>query len=389
MTFKAFLWVMLMLMLPALRLAGAQGLFVGPLIAADTATLDRMVLYDLGSGGRRELSFGAAWHRVWGFSADGCRVLLTLSDGAELGRLYSARIDGSDLRELVTYSELPPERWGVWDPRWSPDGTRIAFTLIRDQQATPGAEIEREYHIAWVGADGGEPQLYSASGDEHEPRWSPDGRWLAYIAFDERVPGADIYSTAEPTPPAAAPTTLIREADLWVVSADGATKYRLTAFDTGSVRAPSWSPDGLLIGFTYSPSPGNDQFWMIANQPGAISTQLSQQWSLILDTTWLPDSSAMIAAVRDFHNTSENKLWRIPLVGLADTDAALYLNDSLLGYADYPRFSADGRWLALRSAYALAVVDTATMTWTLLDEQTLGNTPPVWSPGGFTGEAGC
>jgi Tol biopolymer transport system component len=371
--------------------AQAQGMLVGPLIAADTASTDRILLYDLGGNGNepRVLNFGAGAHRVWGFAPDGCRILLSLSEGFEQQRLYTARIDGTDLRELVTFTELPPDQWSAWDARWSPDGTRVAFTLIRDQAPSPGAEIERTYHIAWVGAEGGVPQFYSVTGDEHEPRWSPDGRWLAYIAFEERVPGADMSSTAVPTDAAATPTTLIREADLWVTSADGASKYRLTAFDTGSVRAPSWSPDSLLVGFTYSPSPSNEQFWMIANQPNAISTQLSAEWSLILDTTWLPDSTAMVSAVRDFQGTRENKLWRIPLVGLADTDATVYLNDPLVGYADYPRFSADGRRLVLRSAYALVVVDTTTMGWTLLDTETMANTPPVWSPAGFVGEGAC
>jgi Tol biopolymer transport system component len=133
----------------------------------------------------------------------------------------------------------------------------------------------------------------------------------------------------------------------------------------------------------------NDQFWMIAYTNGAIATQLSFQWSLILDTTWLPDSSAILASVRDFHQTSENKLWTIPLVGNADTDATLYLDDPAFGFADYPRFSADGRWLALRSAYTLTVYDTQNRAWTRLDETVLGNTPPVWSPASFSGEAAC
>lgn len=372
----------------------AQTLLGGPLIAVDTAQQDRIILYDLSDFSRRELSFGARWHRVWDFSPDGCRVLLTLSEGRNSSRIYSARLDGSDLRPLAQYDELPPASWSAWNPDWSPDGSRIAFTMIRDQAAHPGGSIERQYHIAWIDAQGGVPQFYSASGDEHEPRWSPDGQWLAYIAYDARVAGVDIYSTAVPTPvPApgqsAPQQPLLREADLWVVSADGQAKYRLTYFDTGSVRAPRWSPDGLLIGFTYSPSPGNDQFWMIANAPGAIATQLSEQWSLILDTTWLPDSSAMISSVRDFQGTRDNRLWRIPLVGLADMDATVYLNDPALGYDDYPRFSADGRWLALRSAYSLGLVDTTDMTWRLIDENTLGNTPPVWSPAGFAGEVNC
>jgi Tol biopolymer transport system component len=139
----------------------------------------------------------------------------------------------------------------------------------------------------------------------------------------------------------------------------------------------------------YSPSPGNDQFWMVGAEPGATATQRSAALSLALDLTWLPDGSAMLAAARDFRGVAQNLLWRIPLVGSADTDATPYLDDTAYPYADYPRFSSGGRWLAFRSAYALALLETATGETRLLDAITLGNTPPVWSPAGFEGELGC
>ena len=123
--------------------------------------------------------------------------------------------------------------------------------------------------------------------------------------------------------------------------------------------------------------------------PEAIPTQLSTNLSLVMDMTWFPDSAAMLGALRDFQNTPNNYLWKIPLVGNADTDATRYLPDPNLIYADYPRFSADGRWLALNSSYNLALADVPAGTWTLLDETVIGNTSPVWSPAAFKGEANC
>jgi Tol biopolymer transport system component len=378
-------------------LSGAP--LVGPLLAATPASQDRIIIYDLGSETRRELSFGAGQLFVWDFSPDSCRVAFTLSDGSTPAHLYSARLDGSDLREMVQYTDMPPDAWGIWEPQWSPDGSRIAFTMTRDTSylESIGREAQDdtyEYRVAWIPAEGGAPQFYSRAGDEHTPQWSPDGSWLTYVAYEARVPGADPSSTAVPTPlpppgQAPPPAPLIREADLWVISADGEERYRLTYFDTGSVSDPRWSPDGELISFVYSPTGNNDQFWMIANHPGAIPTQLSAQLALIMDVTWLPDSSAMLSAVRDFHDEPSNRLWRIPLVGNADSDATLYGDDSALTYADYPRFSADGRWLALRSEYSLTVMDTTTNTWRILDADALGDTPPVWSRVGFTGEQNC
>jgi hypothetical protein len=97
----------------------------------------------------------------------------------------------------------------------------------------------------------------------------------------------------------------------------------------------------------------------------------------------------MLASARDFRGEGPNRLWRIPLIGSADTDAALYSDDPTLTYPDFPRFSPDGRWLAFRSEYALAVMDTSAGTWSLLDASALGNSPPVWSPTGFQGEMTC
>jgi Tol biopolymer transport system component len=377
----SILTILCLLIFSPLRAQSDHAPLVGPLLAATTDDQDRIILYDIGAGGQRSLSFGNSWHMVWGFSVDGCRVVYTLSDGIALARLYSARLDGT---------ELPAGDWGVWEPQPSPDGSRIAFVMIRAQLELDGSRSYQR-HIAFIDSAGGVPQFYSVTGDEAEPRWSPDGEWLAYISYTGRVPGLDSNATAAPTPEGMPlnPDTLLREAELWVVSADASVKYQLTNFPTGSVRAPRWSPDGFLISFIYSPSGNNDTFWMIGNAQGAIPTQLSFQWSLILDTTWFPDSASILASARDFHATPNNFLWRVPLVGNADTDATRYIPDDALSYVDYPRFSADGRYLALRTSYNLALVDTITQTWTLLDPALTGNTPPVWSPAGFTGEANC
>lgn len=368
---------------------------VGPVLAVNTVERDAILLYDVGDATVRRLSFGPQAHHVWDFTAEGCRVVLTLGEGgAQPGQLVSARLDGRDVRPLVRYDELPPEAWGVWEPDASPDGSRIAFTMIRDQAQANGDTL-REHHIAWVPPEGGAPTFYSVTGREFAPRWSPDGSQLAYISYDERPAGADIYSTAvptlEPAPGQAAgpDPVLLNEADLWQVSADGQTKTRKTAFSTGSVSKPRWSPDGALIAFVYSPSGNNDTFWMIGAQPGARPTQLNFQWGLILALTWLPDSTAILGAARDFRGISENRLWQIPLVGNADETAFQYLSALDLRHADYPRFSAEGRYLALRSHYAVWLVDVTTQQARRVEALPLDNSPPVWSPAGFAGESAC
>jgi dipeptidyl aminopeptidase/acylaminoacyl peptidase len=367
---------------PPERAAAAPGTpaLAAPLLLLDTPLQEALILRAL-NGSERRLALGSGLHRAWGFSPDGCDILLTYAaeEGAE--RLYRMRLDGTDVRPLVQYDPAagsPPlaTGWAAWEPVWSPDASRIAFTLIEylpPASSNPLANQPRA-RTAWVPADGGEVTFYSVSGDEYSPRWSPDGAWLAYMS----------YETAR----AEDGTPLAREADLWVVSADAQRKYRLTAFPSGSVSLPRWSPDGDLIGFVYAPSGNNDQLWMIGNAEGALPTQLSYAGTLVIDLDWLPDSSAMLAAMREMQGIAEGRLWRIPLIGNADVDAALYDADAALAHANFPRFSADARYLALRAAYQLVIVDTETGSRQFFTEYS-ANTPPHWSPPAFTSEAAC
>lgn len=347
----------------------------GVLLTTDGAQ-NSILLISLESGEQTRFSVGTGIHTAWGFSPDGCRVLLTVMDGSGLARAYTTRVDGSDARELVTLADFPVSQWGVWEPTWSPQGDKIAFTLLRDGFE---GQPERSYHIAWVSPDGGEPTFYSVTGAEHTPIWSPDGSQLAYVSYDKRAPGERFDLTAEPdiatqTPPEA----LLNEADLWIVGADGTGKYRATTFETGSVRAPRWSPNEEWISFIMSPSGNNDTLWMVKTEADAKAIPITHRYSLTLDHTWLPDSSALLISARSVNDTQTAALWVFPPQLSSDDAAMLYAQPEQLPYPDYPSFSPDGSLLAFRSGYQIGVMNSNGLLQFL--PETDGNMPLYWSP---------
>ena len=78
--------------------------------------------------------------------------------------LWRSRIDGSERFQLT----FPPLY--VMQPRWSPDGTRIAFM---------GLEADKPWSIYVISADGGSLER-PVPGRAHDPTWSPDGNQLLF-----------------------------------------------------------------------------------------------------------------------------------------------------------------------------------------------------------------
>ncbi|HEY8845341.1 MAG TPA: hypothetical protein VIM24_01680, partial [Candidatus Limnocylindrales bacterium] len=121
------------------------------------------------------------------------------------------------------------------EPRLSPDGSQVAFTL---QTVAPGKDGYR--HAIWaVDTDGGEPRRLTigARHDSH-PRFSPDGRTLAFLS-DRRL-----HVEEEPT----AGEAKDREDALQVhlLPRGGGEATRLTDLPRG-VRQYEWAPDGRRL----------------------------------------------------------------------------------------------------------------------------------------------
>jgi dipeptidyl aminopeptidase/acylaminoacyl peptidase len=114
-------------------------------------------------------------------------------------------------------------------PTLSPDGAQACVSVTSyDMKENVGRSS------LWLySAFGGEPRRLTSSGDKDaEPRWSPDGRWIAFVA---KRPGVGAEKGDE-------------EAQVYLIAPDGGEARRLTEFPTGAF-AIKWFPDSRRIAF--------------------------------------------------------------------------------------------------------------------------------------------
>jgi tricorn protease-like protein len=116
--------------------------------------------------GRFQKYLGGASAYYVDASADG--LWLTWVSYPE-GALWKSREDGTQRLRIT------PLGWRAYLPRWSPDGTSIAFA-----GASPA---ETSLQIFRISADGGEPQLvvrHVGQNNLWDACWLPDGRAIVY-----------------------------------------------------------------------------------------------------------------------------------------------------------------------------------------------------------------
>ena len=239
------------------------------------------------------------------------------------------------------------------DAQISPDGTRVAYAV---------REIDREkntYRSAiWVVPfDGGAPgqRLTYGTGQDAQPRWSPDGRMVAFAS--DRNAQEDEKTKKKPK-------------NLFVLSLDGGEARQLTTFsdDCGD---PMWSPDGTRIAFVVKdPKPkdaaddggirvydrlryktdegflldGRRKHVWIADISGGGTRRLTDgDWD-DLQPSWSPDGRS-IAFVSN--RTAGRETNTVADIWIVDVESASTrrITDEVGSYGN-PRFSPDGRTIA-------------------------------------------
>src|SRR6267143_1010202 len=122
----------------------------------------------------------------------------------------------------------------VGNPQVSPDGRWVAYVV-----RTLNLKSDRNEASLWMapldsGTTGGAVLLTAQGYSPSEARWSPDGRYLSFLATRPRGPGAAPDSTGEP------------KTQVWALDHRGGEARPLTRVAQG-VEAYAWSPDGTRL----------------------------------------------------------------------------------------------------------------------------------------------
>jgi Tol biopolymer transport system component len=144
--------------------------------------------------------------------------------------IYSANVQGSDLRRLTTNPGYDAEG------TLSPDGQTIVFTSLR----------AGDLDIYTMHVDGtGVKRLTTTLGYDGGPVFAPDGKRIVYRAYHPQTPADSGEYQALLAQHVVRPTQM----DIWVMNVDGSDQHQVTHLG-GASFAPYVHPDGRRIIFS-------------------------------------------------------------------------------------------------------------------------------------------
>src|SRR5438105_2024943 len=134
--------------------------------------------------------------------------------------VFETTSPGAAAKRPITETDLYKFTW-IADPQISPDAQTVAFV-----QATVNEKDNKyETSLYTVPVAGGTPSRITGGTRDTTPRWSPDGKWIAFVRPNEKD-----------TP------------QIYLLPMRGGEARALTDLPKGA-GGPVWSPDGRTIGF--------------------------------------------------------------------------------------------------------------------------------------------
>ncbi len=270
--------------------------------------LGDIFLIPVAGGEATALTSGMAWDMQPRFSPDGTRIaFISDRDGAE--NLWTMDIQDKALDQITSEDFRL-----VHNPAWSPDGDYIAVRKHFTRQRSLGAGEIWLYHVA-----GGKGiQLVDRQTDQkdiNEPAFSPDGRFLYYS--QDTTPGPYFEYNKNPHSGIYSINRLDQRT--------GETR-RLAGGPGGAVR-PTPSPDGTRLAFVRRV--GKNTVLFIKDLNSGIETPVydkldrdnQETWAIhgVFPTmAWLPESNGLVF-------WSAGKLNRLDLAGNTITDIPFHV----------------------------------------------------------------
>jgi dipeptidyl aminopeptidase/acylaminoacyl peptidase len=270
-------------------------------------------------------------------SPDGREVVFTKSEadwksGKRIVHIW--RVDAAGAGQPV---QLTNGTENENSPRWSPDGKTIAFTTKRGSD-----EFEQIYLLPVGGGEAHALTKHASAVSDIE--WTPDGSALLFKAPDPKTPEDkerdrlkdDVYSFDEN----------FKHTHLWKVDVKTGSETRLTTGDF-SVTSFNLSDDGRKIAFHRQPTPllgsGDQSEVWVSNADGSGAVQMTKNTVQENNASLSPDNSQVLflaGANAKFDHYYNGRLFTVPAAG-GSSRVLVGENDPY--DVDRAFWSADGR----------------------------------------------
>lgn len=296
-----------------------------------------------------------------------------------------------------TLRSLTPLTEHSFPREWSPDGTRLIIERYEDPDTGP-VSILTNPDLYAVRVDGaGRQQLTSFPGSDFDPRWSPDGtrivhsRWnagfrLGIIQVDPAVVTHEVVSLTGDYFDAAwlSPTRIVfactrtGTASLCTMDANGTNVTRL--LDAPDAREPRPSPDGQSIAFTAQHP--NGRGLLVARNDGSGLIDVAPGKNVVA-AEWSPTGQQLA------FTTADRRVYRVDRGGANLIELARFESwDGFSGLGDHiPRWSPDGAWIAYAARGAVYIMRPDGSGARIIHDHWIAKNDVIWHPQARPGAA--